>query len=68
MFLKWKEAFESNGLKVNLENTKLMVSSGITQDGFSKCKVDPFCVCSLRLETNSVLCVHCGRWIHVRCA
>ena len=29
-FIKWKEAFQSKGLKVNLEKTKLMVSSGIT--------------------------------------
>ena len=27
--IKWKEAFESNGLKVNLVKTKVKVSSGI---------------------------------------
>ena len=31
--------FESNGLKVNLEKTKVVVSSGIIEDGLSKCKV-----------------------------
>ena len=35
-FLKWKEAFESKGLKVNLRKTKVMISSGIIQDGLSK--------------------------------
>ena len=34
-FLKWKKAFESKGLKVNLGKTKVMVSKGITKDGLS---------------------------------
>ena len=66
-FLKWKEAFESKSLKVNLGKTKVMVSGGITQDDMSKSKVDPFVVCSFRVKTNSVLCVQCGKWIHGRC-
>ena len=40
-FLKYKEAYESKGLKVNLGKTRIIVSSGITQDGLSKCTVDP---------------------------
>ena len=39
-FLKWKEAFESNGLKVDLWKTKVMVCGAITKDGISKSKVD----------------------------
>ena len=34
-FLKWKEAFESKSLKVNLGKNKVMVSSVITNDGLS---------------------------------
>ena len=34
----------------------------------SKSKVDPYGVCSLRVKTNSVLCVQCGKWIHGRFA
>ena len=34
-FLKWKEAFESKGLKVNLGKTMVMVCGGITKDGMS---------------------------------
>ena len=45
-----------------------MVSSGITQDGLSKRKVDQCRVCSLRVKANSVLSVQHGRWIHGRCA
>ena len=67
-FLKWKEAFESKGLKVYLGKTKVMVSGGITKDGLSKSKDDPSGVCSLREEANSVLCVQCSKWIHDICA
>ena len=56
-YLKWKEAFVSMGLKVNLGKTKVMVNSGITQDGLSKSNVDPCGVCSLRVKANSVLCL-----------
>ena len=66
-FLEWKGAFESKGMKVSLGKTKVMVSSGITQNGLSKSKVDP-CLDSLRVKANSVLCVQCGRWTHGRCA
>ena len=32
MLRKWKEAFESKGLKVNLGKTNVMVNSGIAGD------------------------------------
>ena len=40
-FIKWKEAFESKGLKVNLGKTKVMVNGDITKDGLLINKVDP---------------------------
>ena len=52
---------------VNLLKTKVMVSSGITQDGLSKSKVDPCEVYSLKVKANSVLCVQCDRWAHGKC-
>ena len=52
--IKFKEAFESKGLKVNLGKTKVMVSSGITMDGMSKSKVDPCFVCNLRIKAISI--------------
>ena len=67
-FLEWQEAFESKGLKVNLGKTKVMVCGGITNDGMSKCEVDPCGVCSFRVKTNSVLFLQCGKCIHSRCA
>ena len=39
-FLKWMEAFERKGLKVNLGKTKVMVRGDITKDGMYKSKVD----------------------------
>ena len=50
-FLKWKEAFESKGLKVNLKKIKVMVSS--SKGEVLKSKVDP--------------CAKCGKWVHGRC-
>ena len=43
-FFKWKEAFESQGLKVNLGKIKAMVSGGIAKNGLSNSKVDPMLV------------------------
>ena len=66
--IKWKNAIESKGLKVNLGKAMVMVSGGITKDGMSKGKVDTCGICSLRVKANSVLCLQCGKWIHGRCA
>ena len=67
-FLKWKEALDSKGLQVNHGKIKVMASGGITKGGMSKSKVDPCGVCSLSVKPNSALCLHCGKWIHGRCA
>ena len=63
-FIKWKEAFVSKGLKVDLGKTRVMVSGDITKDGLSKSNVDPCGVCSLGVKANSVLSLQCGKWIH----
>ena len=60
------EAFESKGLKTNLGKTKVMVSGGITKNGMSKGKVDPCRVCSVRVKTNSIWCLQCGKCINGR--
>ena len=67
-FLKWKDTFESKGLKVNIGKTKAMVCGGITKDVMCKSKVDPCGVCSLRVKANSVLCSQCSKWIQGSCA
>ena len=65
-FWKWKEAFESKELKVNLAKTKVVVNGAECE--VSTSKVDPCGICGKRVMTNSVLCVKCGKWIHGRCA
>ena len=39
-----------------------MLTGCVSKDGLSKSKVDP---CGLM--AISVLCVKCGKWLHVRC-
>ena len=65
-FWKWKDAFESKGLKVNLGKTKVLVSGAEGEKSVSK--IDPCGICGKRVMANSVLCVKCGKWIHGRCA
>ena len=64
-FWKWKEAFESKGLKVNLGKTKVVVSGA--KDEMTVSKIDPYGICGKRVMANSVLSVKCGKWIHGRC-
>ena len=46
----------------------MMVSGGITKDGFSRSKLDRCAVCSFRVKANPVLCAQHGKWIHGRFA
>ena len=59
-FLKWKKAFESKGLKVNLKKTKVMVSS--LKGEILKSKVDPSAKCGKTVKANLVMCTKCGKW------
>ena len=52
-FCKWKEAFESKGLKVNLGKTKVVVSGAEGEVTVSK--VDPCGICGKRV-INSKFC------------
>ena len=65
-FLKWKEAFESKGLKVNLKKTKVMVIG--SKGEILKSKVDPCAKCGKRVMENSMRCAKFGKWVHGRCA
>ena len=55
-FWKWKEAFESKGLKVNLRETKVELVSG-AEGEVSVSKVDPCVICEKQEMENSVLSV-----------
>ena len=56
-FLKWKEAFKSKQLKVNLKKTKVMVSG--SKGEVFKSKVDPCAKCGKRVMANLVMCTNC---------
>ena len=58
-FLKWKEAFERKGLKVNHKKTKVMVSGSTGE--VLKSKVDPYAKCGKKVMANSVMCTKCGK-------
>ena len=64
-FLKWKEAFESKGIKVNLKITKVMVSG--SKGEVLNSKVDSCAKCGKKVMANSVMCTKCGKWVHGRC-
>ena len=66
MFLRWKEAMECKGLKVNMEKTMLMVTGKQgenVQSGRFPCSV-----CGRGVGANSILCVNCDKWCHKRCS
>ena len=65
-FFKWKEAFESKGLKFNFKKTKVMVSG--LKGEVLKSKVNPCAKCGKRLMANLMMCTNCGKWVHSRCA
>ena len=65
-FWKWKEAFESKRLKVNIGEPKVVVSGAEAEVTVSK--IDPCGICRKRVRANSVVCVKCRKWIHGRCA
>ena len=45
-----------------------MVSKVIRKDKLTIDKVYLCRICKLKVKTNSVLYVRCGKWIHSRCA
>ena len=65
-FQKWREAFETKRLRVNIKKTKMMVS--VREGELARSKIDPCGVCGKRVMANSVLCLKCMKWIHGRCA
>ena len=58
-FLKWKAAFESKEMKVNLKKIKVMVSG--LKNELLKSKVDPCAKCSKRMMANWVMRTKCGK-------
>ena len=51
---EWREAFKSEGIRVNLGKTKLMVS-GMEEETLDS-KIDPCGKCKTRVMSNLMLC------------
>ena len=56
-FWNYKDTLESEGLKVNIRKTKVMVSG--SEGELFKSKVDPCGVCGRRVMVNLVVCKKC---------
>ena len=67
VFERWRGAFELKGLKVNMEKTKIMVSG---KESSNRVKVGrwPCGCCGKGVGVNSILCVKCNKWCHLRCS
>ena len=65
--LRWKECMELNGLKVNIEKTKVMRSD---KSGGEIVKTGrwPCAVCGKGVGANSIQCSDCYGWVHKRCS
>ena len=64
-FGQWKEAFEEEGMTVNLDKTKVMVG-GLEED-VAASKNNPCSVCGRRVKVNTVFRTNCARWVHRGC-
>ncbi len=66
-FRTWKRGMERRGLRVNMENTKVMISGEepmIRMEGeryLRRC-------CGRAVGENSVWCAGCERWCHQKCS
>merc|ERR1712072_552014 len=70
MGVKWKNAMEKKGLKVNIGKTKVMCSEyGVGR--VNKTSNYPCGVCGFGVgekNSNSIACTKCRHWIHKRCS
>ena len=64
----WKSALESNGLKVNLMKTRVMMSEIWQVTVIPSSKKDPCGIYCRKTMLKAVLCRYCGNLIHGRCA
>ena len=62
----WRNALESNGLKVNITKMKVMRHAWDVVP--KEAAVDPCSVCGKKVGVNSIHCTTCGYWVHWRCS
>ena len=64
---EWKDNVESKGMRVNMNNTKVMIS-GERQKVRQKAVRSPCGVCSKGVGSNSLQCSSCQKWVHKKCS
>ena len=64
---EWKDNVESKGMRVNMNKTKVMIS-GERQMVWQKGVRWPCGVCSKGVDSNSIQCSSCQKWVHKKCS
>ena len=65
IFVAWRNALESKGLKVNRSMTKVMKYAWDVAP--KETAVDSCSVYVKRVDVNSIHCTMCGYWVHGQC-
>ena len=60
----WKTSIESHGLRVNVNKTKVLVSSAEHNKISVSNPKYPCGVCTFGVRANSILCTSCDLWVH----
>ena len=66
-FERWRDAMKLRGLKVNMEKTKVMITGKKSSSKVKSGKYPCGC-CGKGVGVNSLLCVNCKEWCHLRCS
>ena len=64
----WKNKLEDNGMKVNIEKTKIMECNRKTKPEEPKTIRWPCAICKKGVGTSSIQCTKCHMWVHRRCS
>ena len=63
----WKTSLESLGLRVNIDKTKILVSSAEHNNILVRNPKYPCGVRTFGVGANSILCTLCDLWVHNKC-
>jgi len=64
---EWKNNVENRGMRVNMNKTKVMIS-GERQKPVQKAARWPCGVCDRVVDSNSIQCTSCHKWVHKKCS
>ena len=64
---EWKDNVENRGMRVNMNKTKVMIS-GEPQKQVQKAVRWPCGVCCRGVDSNSIQCISCQKWVHKKCS